>query len=90
MNDNDNLIYLPSDKISSIMSHSENFRLISEFTANISSKAEADYIYLNEAFRTRKEKMIRESQIVQQSSKVIFICSDCVSRIIFTSFMNDN
>ena len=52
MNDNDNLIYLSSDKISSIMSHCENFQLINEFTVNISNKTEVDYICLNEAFRT--------------------------------------
>ena len=52
MNDNDNLIYLSSDKIFSIMSYNENFQLINEFIANISSKVKVDYIYLNEAFRT--------------------------------------
>ena len=90
MNDNNNLIYLLFDKIFSIMNYNENFRFINEFTANISNKIKIDYIYLNEAFRTRKKKMIRKNQIMQQSSKVIFICFNCIFYIIFISFMNDN
>ena len=65
MKNNDNLIYLSFNKIFSIINHCQNFQLINEFTANISNKIEINYIYLNKAFRTRKEKMIQENQIIQ-------------------------